>query len=105
MHFGTQQMANYFQVLTRENEQDRILDRLWTAGETACVSVHGANRLGANSLVETVVFGKAIADNIDCMMRPGERHGELGPVSIRGLKYLKKLNFPPLISTALFQMS
>ncbi|XP_046436033.1 succinate dehydrogenase [ubiquinone] flavoprotein subunit, mitochondrial-like [Neodiprion fabricii] len=67
------------QVLTRENEHDRVLDRLWAAGETACVSVHGANRLGANSLIETLVFGKAIADNIDCMMRPGERHMDLAP--------------------------
>ncbi|XP_048510322.1 uncharacterized protein LOC105692717 isoform X3 [Athalia rosae] len=66
-------------VITRENETDRILDRLWTAGETSCVSVHGANRLGANSLIETLVFGKAIADNIDCVMRPGERHGKLSP--------------------------
>ncbi|XP_018378543.1 PREDICTED: succinate dehydrogenase [ubiquinone] flavoprotein subunit, mitochondrial-like [Trachymyrmex cornetzi] len=65
------------QVLTRENEEDRSIEGLWAAGETACASVHGANRLGANSLLEIVVFGKAIADQIDCIARPGERHGDL----------------------------
>ena len=57
------------QVLTRENEEDSVIEGLWAAGETACVSVHGANRLGANSLLELVVFGKAISDQIDCMTR------------------------------------
>ncbi|XP_031364578.1 succinate dehydrogenase [ubiquinone] flavoprotein subunit, mitochondrial-like isoform X1 [Apis dorsata] len=65
------------QVLSRENEEDTIIDGLWAAGETACVSIHGANRLGANSLLELVVFGKAIADQIDCLTRPGERHEDL----------------------------
>nr|XP_012145026.1 PREDICTED: succinate dehydrogenase [ubiquinone] flavoprotein subunit, mitochondrial-like isoform X3 [Megachile rotundata] len=65
------------QVLSREKEEDSIIEGLWAAGETACASVHGANRLGANSLLELVVFGKAIADQIDCMTRPGERHDDL----------------------------
>ncbi|XP_061928980.1 succinate dehydrogenase [ubiquinone] flavoprotein subunit, mitochondrial isoform X5 [Apis cerana] len=65
------------QVISRENEEDTIIDGLWAAGETACVSIHGANRLGANSLLELVVFGKAIADQIDCLTRPGERHEDL----------------------------
>ncbi|EGI60152.1 Succinate dehydrogenase [ubiquinone] flavoprotein subunit, mitochondrial [Acromyrmex echinatior] len=67
------------QVLTRENEEDKPVEGLWAAGETACASVHGANRLGANSLLEIVVFGRAIADQIDCIARPGERHGDLPP--------------------------
>ena len=37
---------------------------LYAAGECACISVHGANRLGGNSLLETVVFGKVVADTI-----------------------------------------
>lgn len=37
---------------------------LWSAGESACVSVHGANRLGANSLLETIVFGRVAANGI-----------------------------------------
>ncbi|KAH0952525.1 hypothetical protein HN011_002067 [Eciton burchellii] len=67
------------QVLTRENEEDSPIEGFWAAGETACASVHGANRLGANSLLEIVVFGKAIADQIDCLSRPGERHEDLSP--------------------------
>lgn len=58
-----------------------MIDGLWAAGETACASVHGANRLGANSLLEIIVFGKAIADQIDCVTRPGERHDDIPAVN------------------------
>ena len=43
------------------------LPGLYAAGECACISVHGANRLGGNSLLETVVFGRLVADS----NRPG----------------------------------
>jgi succinate dehydrogenase (ubiquinone) flavoprotein subunit len=39
--------------------KDEIVPGLYAAGEAACVSVHGANRLGANSLLDIVVFGRA----------------------------------------------
>lgn len=45
---------------------------LFACGECACVSVHGANRLGANSLLETVIFGRAVADAIAECNRPGD---------------------------------
>jgi succinate dehydrogenase/fumarate reductase flavoprotein subunit len=49
---------------------DAIVPGLFAAGEAACASVHGANRLGANSLLDIVVFGRACANRI------GERpHG------------------------------
>jgi succinate dehydrogenase / fumarate reductase, flavoprotein subunit len=41
-----------------------LLPGLYAAGECACVSVHGANRLGGNSLLETIVFGRLVADTI-----------------------------------------
>lgn len=41
-----------------------IIPGLYAAGECACISVHGANRLGGNSLLETVVFGRLVADKI-----------------------------------------
>ncbi len=41
-----------------------ILPGLYAAGECACISVHGANRLGGNSLLETVVYGRLVADKI-----------------------------------------
>jgi succinate dehydrogenase (ubiquinone) flavoprotein subunit len=44
--------------------QERIVNGLYAAGEVACVSVHGANRLGANSLLDIVVFGRAAAGHI-----------------------------------------
>ena len=47
-----------------EKDENNIVDGLWAAGEAASSSVHGANRLGANSLLDIVVFGKACADNI-----------------------------------------
>lgn len=74
-------MTRTKQVLTRENEEDSVIDGLWAAGETACASVHGANRLGANSLLEIIVFGKVIADQIDCVTRPGERHDDIPAVN------------------------
>jgi succinate dehydrogenase / fumarate reductase flavoprotein subunit len=43
-------------------------------GEAACVSVHGANRLGSNSLLDIVVFGRAAAHRATEMLRPGESH-------------------------------
>lgn len=48
---------------TPENENE-IVHGLWAAGEAACSSVHGANRLGANSLLDIVVFGRACAESI-----------------------------------------
>lgn len=49
------------QVITLDNQgQDKIVEGLFAAGECACVSVHGANRLGTNSLLDLVVFGRAV---------------------------------------------
>jgi len=42
------------------------------AGEAACASVHGANRLGANSLLDIVVFGRACANRVAKIHRPGK---------------------------------
>ena len=44
---------------------------LLAAGEAACVSVHGANRLGANSLLDIVVFGRACANRVAEVYQPG----------------------------------
>ncbi|XP_072383129.1 succinate dehydrogenase [ubiquinone] flavoprotein subunit, mitochondrial-like [Diabrotica undecimpunctata] len=52
--------------------EDKLIEGLYACGECACVSVHGANRLGANSLLETVVFGKAVADAISETHCPGD---------------------------------
>jgi len=52
------------QVITIDSSGvDRIVDGLYAVGECACVSVHGANRLGGNSLLDLVVFGRAAGDH------------------------------------------
>lgn len=58
--------TNYHgQVLTQSSKgSDEIVNGLYAAGECACVSVHGANRLGANSLLDLLVFGRAVGDHI-----------------------------------------
>jgi succinate dehydrogenase / fumarate reductase flavoprotein subunit len=54
--------TNYHgEVLTKANgDPDRVVSGLMAVGEAACVSVHGANRLGSNSLIDLVVFGRAV---------------------------------------------
>ena len=54
-------------------EGDAVVPGLYAAGEAACVSVHGANRLGANSLLDIVVFGRACALHIaETLKEPGK---------------------------------
>merc|ERR1712073_34758 len=60
-----------------DNGKDKIVPGLWAAGETACASVHGANRLGANSLLDLVVFGRACAIGISEDHKPGDSVGNL----------------------------
>jgi len=65
-----------------EEGGDRVVPGLYAAGEAACVSVHGANRLGANSLLDIVVFGRACALEIAAEHKPGEKIKDLSPVRI-----------------------
>ncbi|KAI4625636.1 succinate dehydrogenase flavoprotein subunit [Alternaria sp. BMP 0032] len=53
---------------------EAVVDGLYAAGEAACVSVHGANRLGANSLLDIVVFGRATALHISANHSPSAPH-------------------------------
>ena len=58
-------------VSVDRNGKDSVVPGLYAAGEAACVSVHGANRLGANSLLDIVVFGRAVAHHIRDTLKPG----------------------------------
>lgn len=60
------------QVITHTNGEDKVVRGLYACGEAACASVHGANRLGANSLLDLVVFGRACALTIAEEHKPGE---------------------------------
>lgn len=53
------------QVLTRKNGKESLVEGLYAVGECACVSVHGANRLGGNSLLDLVVFGRAAGIHVE----------------------------------------
>jgi len=53
-------------------ESDEVVPGLFAAGEAASASVHGANRLGANSLLDIVVFGRACANRIEEIAKPGD---------------------------------
>jgi succinate dehydrogenase (ubiquinone) flavoprotein subunit len=56
-----------------EFKEDIVVPGLFAAGEAACASVHGANRLGANSLLDIVVFGRACALRIAEIAKPGDK--------------------------------
>jgi len=65
------------QVIKYENGQDKVVPGLLACGEVACASVHGANRLGANSLLDLVIFGRAAADTTSKTFKPGQAQKEL----------------------------
>ncbi|MEC8426966.1 MAG: succinate dehydrogenase flavoprotein subunit, partial [Pseudomonadota bacterium] len=65
------------QALTVDaNGNDKVIDGFYACGEVACVSVHGANRLGGNSLLDLVVFGRASGLFIEKALREGIEHRE-----------------------------
>lgn len=59
------------QVITLKNGSDTVVSGLYAAGEVACVSVHGGNRLGGNSLLDLVVFGRATGKHIEESLKQG----------------------------------
>src|SRR5262245_46059885 len=65
------------EVVTRRNGELRVVPGLMAIGEAACISVHGANRLGSNSLLDLVVFGRAAAKRAAENIKPGTRHRPL----------------------------
>jgi succinate dehydrogenase / fumarate reductase flavoprotein subunit len=61
-------------VTKRGDDPESVVPGLMAIGEAACVSVHGANRLGSNSLLDIIVFGRAAAQRVTEQLRPGEPH-------------------------------
>lgn len=76
--------------------QDDVVPGLLACGEVACASVHGANRLGANSLLDLVVFGRAVAHTVRETLKPGTplapMDATLGAASIENLDRLRTAN-------------
>lgn len=79
-------------------DHDAVVPGLFAAGEVACASVHGANRLGANSLLDLVVFGRACAKRIAEINKPGDAIPSLpknaGEKSIQNLDNLRYASGP-----------
>lgn len=71
--------CNYHgQVVTiKDGNPDTVVPGLYAVGEAACVSVHGANRLGSNSLIDLVVFGRATGHHLRDTIKPGSPHKAL----------------------------
>ncbi len=64
-------------VTLRNGDAESVVPGLMAVGEAACVSVHGANRLGSNSLLDLVVFGRAAARHAASVIAPGTAHRPL----------------------------
>ncbi|EHN01509.1 Sdh1p [Saccharomyces cerevisiae x Saccharomyces kudriavzevii VIN7] len=83
-------------TIDEETGEDKLIPGLMACGEAACVSVHGANRLGANSLLDLVVFGRAVAHTVAGTLQPGLPHkplpSDLGKESIANLDKLRNAN-------------
>jgi len=81
------------QVITLKNGSDTVVSGLYAAGEVACVSVHGGNRLGGNSLLDLVVFGRATGKHIEESLKQGVDLKKSSEEDInRALKRLNNLN-------------
>lgn len=91
-HYGEVIRTNF----TGDGEfaSDEVVPGLFAAGEAACASVHGANRLGANSLLDIVVFGRACALRIADIAKPGEAQAPLKEdAGMASLDNLDKLRY------------
>lgn len=80
-----------------KNEKGDIVPGLMAAGEAACVSVHGANRLGTNSLLDLIVFGRSAALRVKETLTPQKEHKQEKPyekanTSFDNLLHLKEKN-------------
>jgi len=80
------------QVVTTDGKGGvRVVEGLMAVGEAACVSVHGANRLGSNSLLDLIVFGRSAAKHCADTVTPGQKHKALAKASIdKSMAYFDK---------------
>ncbi len=85
-------------VTLRDGNPESVVPGLMAVGEAACVSVHGANRLGSNSLLDLVVFGRAAAHHCGRSIRPGTTHRPLpkdaGDLAVSRLDRFRNANGP-----------
>jgi succinate dehydrogenase flavoprotein subunit len=81
-------------VTVEDGNPEAVVPGLMAIGEAACVSVHGANRLGSNSLLDIVVFGRAAALRVAETVRRGESHVALGKeITDRSIERLDRIRW------------
>jgi succinate dehydrogenase / fumarate reductase flavoprotein subunit len=81
------------QALTNVNGEDKVIEGFYACGEAACVSVHGANRLGGNSLLDLVVFGRASGLFIEKALKEGIEHRDASESDVEAaMSRLNKVN-------------
>jgi succinate dehydrogenase / fumarate reductase flavoprotein subunit len=94
-------------VTLKDGNADSVVPGLMAVGEAACVSVHGANRLGSNSLLDLVVFGREAARHCAATVKPGTQHKPLakdaGDLAVSRLDRLR--NAKGTISTAQIRLN
>ncbi|WP_010297149.1 succinate dehydrogenase flavoprotein subunit [Candidatus Odyssella thessalonicensis] len=79
VHYNMGGIPTNYMAEVIKDAQGTVVPRLMAIGEAACVSVHGANRLGTNSLLDLVVFGRAAAHRAVELIRPNSPHDTLPP--------------------------
>ena len=93
-NMGGIQTNHHGQVVTiKDDDPDHVVEGLMAIGEAGCVSVHGANRLGSNSLLDLIVFGRAAANYCSKNMKPNSPHKPLVNAGEEGLSRLDKLRY------------
>jgi len=75
--------TNYKTEVLTGNDSNKTVPGLMAIGEAACVSVHGANRLGSNSLIDLVVFGRAAAKRAAELVKPETPHEDIGELETK----------------------
>jgi succinate dehydrogenase / fumarate reductase flavoprotein subunit len=97
----------YSEVVTRAGDNpDQVVPGLMAVGEAACVSVHGANRLGSNSLIDLVVFGRSAALRAADILKAGATQPELKPAMTDGhlARFDKLRNTNGAVTTAALRL-
>jgi succinate dehydrogenase / fumarate reductase flavoprotein subunit len=96
------------EVLKKNKNKLEVVSGLMAIGEAACVSVHGANRLGSNSLLDLVVFGRAAAIHVEKNLQPNSTHQEFpsdaGLNSIERLEKIRNANGSSKVSEVRLRM-
>jgi succinate dehydrogenase / fumarate reductase flavoprotein subunit len=80
-------------VTLKDGDPDAVVPGLMAIGEAACVSVHGANRLGSNSLLDLVVFGRAAANQCDEIITKGKKVNAPVEAIDKAIAHLDKIRY------------